>query len=75
MVCITVANPYQPINLEVAILGNCKRLDVYMALARPVETRQVKHHAAEAMWSGRVIPNWDICCWDWWAFREKQNEN
>ena len=34
---------------QVAILGNCKRFDVYVALARPVEAEEVGRHVAEAI--------------------------
>lgn len=32
---------------QVAILGNCKRFDVYVALAHPVEKQQVKWHISQ----------------------------
>ena len=34
---------------EVAILGNCKRFDIYVALAQPVEATEVGRHVAEAI--------------------------
>ncbi|CAK9090386.1 unnamed protein product [Durusdinium trenchii] len=45
---LSTATPAVPLN-EVAILGNCKRFDLYFALAQPIDGHQLSTHVAEAL--------------------------